>query len=160
MKEKDKLLKISHHLWYEFSMFLILIQRLGKGFSPGSIENNVFLESFALHVRNLIDFLYNDKSQSNDVYAGDYFQSKEDWIKMRPKITELLDKSKRRANKEVSHLTYSRIDITPDEKRWHFIEISRDIYKAFDIFVKHVDKELLGSDWNDFLKNRGKSKNV
>lgn len=116
MKKKDKLLKISHHLWYEFIMFLFLADMMRKGLSPSSIKNNAYLESFALHVRNLIDFLYNDKPQDDDVYAGHYFQTAKDWITIRPQITKLLEKSKKRANKEISHLTYTRIDITPEDK--------------------------------------------
>jgi len=158
MKDKNKLNKISHHLWYEFQMFLALTQELSKGYPAGTI-NNALLESFALHVRNLIDFLYNDNSSSDDVFAGDFFQRKEDWIKIRPHITPLLDKAKKRANKEVSHLTYARINITPEEKKWYFVKIFQDMNRAFDVFVENVNKELLNTDWDNFLKLRENYKN-
>lgn len=153
MKAKDKLKNISHHLWYEFSMFLALTQELCKGYPPGTI-NNALLESFALHVRNLIDFLYAENPGRDDVYAGDFFQCKEDWVNIRPQITALLEKTKKRANKEASHLTYSRIKVTPEEKKWYFVKIFQDMGRAFDVFVEKVDKELLDSDWENFLQIR------
>jgi hypothetical protein len=159
MKEKSKLLEISHHLWYEFSMFLFITKELIKGYPPG-VHNNAFLEAFALHIRNLIDFLYNDNPKNDDVYAGDFFGNIDDWRNKRPTITELLEKSKKRANKEVSHLTYKRIDITPEEKKWHYVKIYKDMLKSFEMFVKIVDKQLLGPDWDDFLQHPEKYKIV
>lgn len=97
-------------------MFLALAQELSKRYPPGTV-NNALLESFALHVRNLIDFLYAENPSSDDVYAGDFFPCKEDWAKIRPQITPLLEKVKKRANKEVSHLTYSRIEVNQEEKK-------------------------------------------
>lgn len=153
MKAKDKLKNISHHLWYEFTMFSELTQELGKGYLP-SIINNALLESFALHARNLIDFLYAEDPSSDDVYAGDFFPCKEDWVKIRPQITPLLEKVKKRANKEVSHLTYLRIKVTQEEKKWHFVKIFQEMGCAFDVFVGKVDEELLSHEWTDFLQTR------
>ena len=121
--------------------------------------NNALLESFTLHVRNLIDFLYVENPGSDDVYASDYFPYKEDWLKIRPQITTFLEKVKKRANKEVSHLTYSRTKVSQDEKKWDFVRIFQEIRRGFDVFVGKVDEELLSSEWTDFLetrKNHGK----
>ncbi len=73
MKSKEKLKQISHHLWYEFSMFLALPQELAKN-QEVEVLSNALIESFAIHVRNLIDFLYKDNSSSDDVFAGDFFK--------------------------------------------------------------------------------------
>lgn len=153
MKEQDKLKKISHHLWYEFEMFLALTQELSKECSPGTIKN-ALLESFGIHVRNLIDFLYIENPGSDDVCASDFFSCKEDWFKIRPGLTSLLEKAKKRANKELSHLTYKRINVTAEEKKWYFVKIFQDLLNAFNIFVENVDKELLNSDWDNFLRIR------
>ncbi len=139
-------------------MFLELTRELIKGYPPGTI-NNALLESFALHIRNLVDFLYAEKPGSDDVFAGDFFKCKEDWVKIRPPITPLLDKAKKKANKEVSHLTYSRIKVSPEEKKWYFVKIYQDMARTFDVFVENVDKELLDSDWNKFLQSRKNYKN-
>ncbi len=153
MKTKEKLENISHHLWYEFTMFLALVQELSKGYPPGTMKN-ALLESFALHVRNLIDFLYAENPSSDDVYAGDFFPCKEDWVKIRPQITSLLEKVKKRANKEISHSTYSRIEVNQEEKKWRFVEIFQEMGRAFDAFVEKVDEELLSPEWIDFLEAR------
>ena len=153
MKAKEKLENISHHLWYEFTMFLALTQELSKGYPPGT-KNNALIESFALHVRNLIDFLYIENPSSDDVYAGDYFPYKEDWVKIRPQITTFLKKVKKRTNKEVSHLTYSRLKVGQEEKKWDFVTILQEMGGAFDVFVEKVDEELLSPEWIDFLEAR------
>ncbi len=153
MKTKEKLENISHHLWSEFTMFLALTQELSKG-CPSGTMNNALLESFTLHTRNLIDFLYLENPGSDDVYAGDYFPYKEEWVKIRPQITTFLEKVKKRANKEVSHLTYSRLKVSQEEKKWDFIRIFQEIRRVFDVFVGKVDEKLLSSEWTDFLETR------
>jgi len=153
MKEKDKLKKISYHLWYEFEMFLALAEKLVKGYPKGTI-NNALIESFGIHVRNLIDFLYVENPRSDNVCASDFFPCKEDWFKLRPQLTPLLEKAKKRANKELSHLTYTRINVTPEEKKWDFIKVYQDMSCVFDFFIENVDKGLLNSDWDNFLQIR------
>ncbi len=153
MKSKEKLKQISHHLWYEFSMFLALPQELAKN-QEVEVLSNALIESFAIHVRNLIDFLYKDNSSSDDVFAGDFFKDKKDWIKIRPPITSLLNKIKKRTNKEASHLTYKRIHVTPEEKKWNFSDITQDMFSAFEVFIENVDKVFLDSNWDNFFQIR------
>lgn len=153
MRDKEELKRTSSHLYYEFSMFISLTQEMFKGYSPGTV-NNALLQSFALHVRNLIDFLYNDKHQPDDVYAGDYFDTPEKWQQLRLAITPGLTKAKKRANKEVAHLTYSRLKVTQEEKIWAFVELSGEMIKAFDPFVTNVDRSLLDPEWNAFFQFR------
>ena len=153
MKDKEKLKRISSHLYYEFSMFVSLTLEMRKGYPPGMV-NNALLQSFALHVRNLIDFLYNDKHQPDDVYAGDYFETPERWQLLRSKITPGLSNAKKRANKEIAHLTYSRLNVAQKEKKWAFVELSNEMIKAFDPFVTNVNKSLLCPEWDTFFQFR------
>ena len=153
MKDKEKLKCISSHLYYEFSMCTALTQEMIKGYPPGTI-NNALLQSFALHVRNLIDFLYNDKHQPDDVYAGDYFETPEKWQQLRNAIMPGLARAKKRANKEIAHLTYSRLDVAQKEKKWAFVDLSGEMVKAFDPFVTNVDRSLLNPEWDTFFQFR------
>jgi len=155
MKDKKELADISSHLYYEFSMFVSLTQEMLKGCPPGAI-NNAILQSFALHVRNLIDFLYNDNHQTDDVYAGDFFENPEDWLKLRKPISPILAQAKKRANKEIAHLTYSRARVKPDEKKWAFVDLSSKMVEAFDPFIANIDRTLLDLQWNVFFKFRDK----
>ena len=94
MKSKDKLKKVSHHLCYEYEQLVNTARILGD--CPcGQSTYNVLLDSFALHVRNLVDFLYTENPGSDDVYAGDFFASKQNWIDIRPAITPILEEAKK-----------------------------------------------------------------
>lgn len=154
MREKNELIEISKHLYYEYSMFIAITEEMITGYPPGLI-NNALLQSFTVHVRNLVDFLYpKDKPQKDDVIAEHFFYNSEDWLRFRPPITILLKEAKSRTNKEMAHLTYSRLNITPLQKRWAFSNIAINMRDCFDVFIKNVNRDLLHSDWNNFFKFR------
>jgi hypothetical protein len=114
------------HVFYEIDHFFWLAQLLGGGTialgasSPADITrlNNILIEGFAIHLRNMIDFLYVDPYPT-DVVAADFFHSG-DRNKIRPAITNSLEAAKVRANKEIAHLTTERIAGAPPAKRWDF----------------------------------------
>ena len=77
------------------------------------------VELFGLHLRNLITFLYPTRNQQDtDVYARDYFSDKGEWERIAPPLSATLDTARRRANKELGHLTTERIDGFQDRKKW------------------------------------------
>lgn len=68
------------HVVYEFDMFLWLAQVCGSGAKLGAPSaadaarlSNVLIESFVVHLRNVIDFLYLDRPKATDVIAADFF---------------------------------------------------------------------------------------
>ncbi len=139
----------SHHLHYEIWMLTSLANGIGSGIAGQGPIANALLESFVIHVRTLMDFLYNDSPQPDDVIAEDYFSSPDEWRKVRPELTELLKSSKRRAGKEVAHLTYARLDVTPETKPWAFIQIANELSAIINMFLQHVPKSKLGSQWKN-----------
>ncbi len=48
------------------------------------IGRNADIESFAMHSKNLVFFLYGKKPTSNDVVAAFYFDRASDWASVRP----------------------------------------------------------------------------
>ena len=153
MKSKDKLKKVSHHLCYEYEQLVNTARILGD--CPcGQSTYNVLLDSFALHVRNLVDFLYTENPGSDDVYAGDFFASKQNWIDIRPAITPILEEAKKKTNKQAAHLTYKRLQYVGESKKWPFKQISEDLVAAFDVFLKCVDRDLLGLDLQKLIDNK------
>jgi hypothetical protein len=127
-------------------------ERLASGLSSGIFTqepvNNTLLESFATHVRALIDFLYSEKPRNDAVIAEDYFTSAKKWEKLRPIISEALTNSRLRAHKEIVHLSYDRLKVTPESKPWRFLEIRDEINRVMNIFLNNVNKELLGKIWD------------
>ena len=66
------------------------------------------LESFAIHLRNLIDFFYTQSgnAQTDDLVAANFFDSPSAWNL--GAMPQLLKDARERANKEISHITYKR----------------------------------------------------
>jgi hypothetical protein len=116
--------------------------RLTQG-GMDTVLNNSLLESIGVHARILLDFLYSDKQRSDDVSAIDYCPV---WKAKRPTKSPLLEKLDLRVGKEMAHLTYARLQVTPNLKGWAFKEIAEDIDKIMRHFVSLTSRECLASE--------------
>jgi hypothetical protein len=101
----------------------------------GTIRN-ALIESFTIHARILLDFLYSTNPQPDDVIAEDFFDDSSAWLKQRTQKTPLLTTIHKRVGKEIAHLTYARLDVTPEEKKWHFVDIANEIGTVLETFLK------------------------
>jgi len=63
----------------------------------------------------------------------------------RPQKTPLLEQSHKRAHKEVAHLTYARMAVTPEEKPWNCAEILKDVTPVLSSFVRLSPRSKIGS---------------
>lgn len=98
---------------------------------------NALIESFVVHARALLDFLYGPaKLQPDDVVADDYVDAAM-WATSRPQESASLEGVRSRAGKEIAHLTYKRLERT-DKKNWDFARIAADIGSLLDKFVTLV----------------------
>jgi len=146
----DVLREASNHLQYEYWMLVSIANALASGASAGGWLNNALIESFAIHYRALYDFFYSIP-KGDDAYAGHYFDSEDEWEKLRPPETDLLKKSKRRTAKEIAHLTYSRLDVTEETKNWLPLHIVAALQKAIKVFLENVPADRLGERWNQTI---------
>jgi len=146
-RTESELQEASDHLYYEIWMLTSLAHGIGTGIAGQGPIANALLESFVVHVRALMDFLYNDNPKPDDVIAEDYFENAEEWRKLRPVLSESLKQAKRRAGKEVAHLTYARIEVTPETKPWRFVDIANEIAAVLNTFLGNVPKSKLGKQW-------------
>lgn len=152
-RSQEELKEASNHLYYEIWMFQTLSQAMALGIAGEGPINNSLLESFTIHVRALIGFFYSENPRNDDIIAEDFFKNENDWHNIRPIKTEILDKAKRRADKEVAHLIYNRLEVTPEKKHWEFIKIFDDLQALVNIFIENVPIDSLGSNW-EITKNR------
>src|SRR5678816_3490620 len=114
-RSSEQLLGASEHLYYEWAMFGTLARALTSGvFGDGPI-NNAVLESFTVHARVLLDFLFDPKPRQDDVVAEDFFPETTKWVQIRGDIPPILQQVESRVGKEVAHLTYARLVVTPAE---------------------------------------------
>jgi len=107
--------------------------------STGEDIAKACLESFVLHVRNLIDFLYPPgNAQSDDILAGHFYGDTDEWERYCPPKIELLEKAKKRVDKLAAHLTYSRSKL---DKFWEFTDLQKELQRVIACFLSHLPPE-------------------
>jgi len=125
------------HLLHEINMFWKLsetIQPNEIGFLP-----SVLIESFAIHLRNLIEFFY-FPPESKYVRAREFFDDPNGW---KPTMTNPVKAALTRANEEVSHLTHGRKSGMPPDKTWDPVGLLKEIEPvARDFAIRASIKKL------------------
>jgi hypothetical protein len=139
------------HVDYEIKMLKAMTSFLStpEG-GPSQIvwRRNAYLESFVLHVRNLIDFLYPPKKpRRDDMHADAFVKEPANWHIVLPPKTPLLIDAEMRVNKLAAHLTYARIALP---KNWRYADIYSDLCKALQCFYDQLTPHRQG--WFPSLK--------
>jgi hypothetical protein len=152
-RTQDDLKKASEHLHYEWDMLNYVAQAMVErrhGKAPGNehaVLSNAMIESFAVHVRNLIFFLFAEKAKPDDVLATHFVSDPAAFTTARGVKSEILKKAQSRAAKEVAHLTYERLKVTAETKAWRFVEIATEVHRVMKIFLQHADQSKLSETW-------------
>lgn len=154
-KSELDLKRSSEHLHYEFGMLNSLAQIMAMNIAGNGVLTNAMLESFAIHVRGLVFFLFPEKPKPDDVLASHFVLNIADWEKARGSKPEILKKAQARAGKEIAHLTYARLEVTPEAKQWAFLEITNEINRVIKIFLQHADRNLLSDSWMPTITQMG-----
>lgn len=137
------------HLLHELNMFWQLAQAIPTSDpSKPSFRLSVLLESFAIHLRNLIEFFYFPPNNKY-VRARDFFDKPTDW---KEKITSPLKNALQRANEEVNHLTHGRKSGTPPSKLWDTGDLLKAIETVARDFAAKAPKKKLHPKVREFLK--------
>jgi hypothetical protein len=136
----------SEHFWYEVWMFVTLARAIATGIFGAGPVHNAAVESFTLHARVLLDFLFAESPRPDDV-AEDFFASAEEWPLIRGDMPPVLKQVSTRVGKEVAHLTYARLSVTPETKGWPYLEIAAAMDQLVGKFLSHVPREHLGQSW-------------
>jgi hypothetical protein len=104
---------------------------------------NALVESFAAHSRVLIEFLYPSKKAHPDtIIAQHFFSPNEKWLRLCPRESRLLKRTRKLANNCLAHLTYTRSEGKLD-KRWPFISIARELGEILKIFNESAEIQAL-----------------
>jgi hypothetical protein len=135
------LLAASEHLDYEILMLTAVANALDSGISVLSPMHNALVESFAIHLRNLADFLWPGNPDNDWVVAPDYFDDPKEWQDSWKPIPTRLRTARIRAAKEIAHLTYGRIKLTSSTKEWDYVGLRDEIVESLAEFVSKVDKK-------------------
>jgi len=133
-------------------MLTTLARGLSAGIAGQGVINNALVESFVIHARALLYFLYAESPHPDDVIAEDFLPAPDEWAKIRSPKTELPKTTHKSVGKEAAHLTYARLHVTPETKGWAFLQIEEDIGTALSRFLEVVPKSLLGPRWGELKK--------
>lgn len=138
----------AEHLLHELSMLWELAATLPQ--RKPSTETSAFVESFGVHLRNLIDFFYRE-GHGDDVTAQDFLDPATTW---KPSEPASLTKAHQRANKELNHLTQARISGSPPEKAWDTAALRKDIETVAKDFAGKASEKKLHPKVREFLQLR------
>lgn len=126
-------------------LYVVTGKLMNRHHADDLVLQNALLESFGIHARGLIDFLWLKQPMwDTDAIARDWV---EDW--QAPAMSERLASVKVRVGKEMVHLSYNRLDVAEDEKGWLVLGIGPEIIGAFAKFATEVSDDLVPGGWRD-----------
>jgi hypothetical protein len=130
-----------YHLLYELQYFQFTAAELAQQTRPNPMTS-VLLESFGIHLRNLIDFFYipTGKERDDDVIASDFCPG---WNET---ISKTLEAAKERASKEIGHLTLKRKKESDSTKPWDVAGLFQEVSAVAKRFVSQADPRKLSSE--------------
>jgi hypothetical protein len=156
------------HLFYEIWMASEMTKRLRRHaalFERGlSVERdgklaselldppgrNADIESFATHVRVLVQFLYPHKPKPSDIVAAAYFDRESDWSAIRPKRPQTLLKANERVPVEIGHLGFGRV--RRKNKEWPYDAIWADLATVVGVFIDNVPSHSVSAEFRKEVK--------
>jgi hypothetical protein len=151
----EELQEASNALYYEISMLKYSARGLASDITGESTIHNSLVESFLIHARLLIEFLYKDKRYKDNVMAADFFSTPEKWRKIRPEKSKLLNETFEGSHKLLAHLSYTRLQV---KKTWPYLEIAKEIEAVLNVLLQNVSEDLLGSRWKTSSEEQKKDR--
>jgi hypothetical protein len=134
------------HLVYEVAMLSHAVDKFANK-QLSDQDHNAFLESFAIHVRCLRDFLWGLRKKNNPQDAAAFdFCDPGVWDQARPPLPDALraiEGDRRRIGREIVHLTYHRLDIEAETKDWDLTALMAGIAKGLHKFAEVAREERL-----------------
>jgi hypothetical protein len=141
-KTPEELRNDSDAVHYEIKMLNDVADEIPN--YPKEVIHNALVESFVLHVRVLIDFLYrhpNKDPQKHDIIAREFLGSSNSWPSEPP---DDLKEVKKRADKLAAHLTRDRVIQYRDDKGWQVTQIRNRLNEVFYEWLKKVPPDRIG----------------
>jgi hypothetical protein len=140
------------HLYHEITMLWKLADKFKQNPNGVGITATALLESYVIHLRNLIEFFYRRRAelkdyQKTDVVAEDFFDDAVNCST--PQMSAEMKTAQNRANKEVNHLTAGR-QIGKGED-WKVVQLFEEIKAVATGFARRASRAKLHEKVTDFL---------
>jgi hypothetical protein len=163
-KPTDKELRaFSGHLLYEIEMFsatvgvLAVVIELERSNMRTTLRN-ALMESWALHLRNLLSFLYDRRAGKGDVVAADFVGS--GWAAKRGPKPDVLKLAHAKASKEMAHMSWLRSQLTDDQREWHHVPIIAALGNTLHAFLDIPPAALVIDGFHDRARRALPPRNV
>jgi hypothetical protein len=134
----------AEHLLYELQLFVWAGRELGRREVQGPLRS-ALIESFVIHLRNLVDFFFTARGHDDDVVAADFYP---DWNKA---ISARLKDARERANRELSHLTLGRKSGLHPDKSWDVGGLFQEIHEVAMCFATGASPQKLSPEVSKWL---------
>jgi hypothetical protein len=140
-RSAEELLAAATHLSYEISMLASTAALLSDPDIADTPTENAVLESFTVHARALMHFLFpKGRIDDEDVLASDYFNDPSVWDVLRGDLPKALEKVRSRVGTEIAHLSYARLTTLPAAKGWDVAAILGALTDLIDRFKQGADR--------------------
>ena len=143
----ENLAQILSHIRYEIAHCFFVP---AHDQSDGHVKESVYL-AMLIHARNLLYFFESTERRKDDVLCSDFG--------FPPSLVQLDLKDRTRFNKDLLHLTYSRLRHTPDTKPWPVLAILQPLaVRAVDFMTYIVSHPPVGVEteelkqWSQLLE--------
>jgi hypothetical protein len=113
------------------------------GLEKNTTEYNAYLESFLNHASCLYDFFYEDRKYDGDIVVKDFPIEETIFEQKRSPKSEFENiQFKRKRNKQLAHITESRIELEASgEKSWPYGKIYELLFQTTEAFVDSLPEE-------------------
>jgi hypothetical protein len=145
LSDSDLAAYSGEHLLYELQMFVFAGRELARPNLAGPMRS-IVIESFVIHLRNLIDFFFTPPTHDDDVAAIHFYPQ---WNEA---IPDILKVARNRANKELSHLTLERKTGLHPDKPWDVAALYQSMHKVAEKFVSKASPAKLSSAVSVWVK--------
>lgn len=147
-RDHAELVGMLEHLGYEVQMLHSTGLLLIGGFTVSGHLHNAVLESFAIHCRAIIDFLFPpDSARGDDVTAAKYVADAAAWQQARGNLPSVLLEARKKAHKQIAHLTFTRGVLAQDDKAWRPRLIVAELERLLGLFRAHARPEFSDYLW-------------
>lgn len=145
---------LSEVVLYEAWMFVETANKLAINDFPDQVTANATIESFAVHVRQILDFLFATqmdwKKRDGDLTADLFFDNPLEW---NATPSELLKQTKKRVGTLVAHMTRTRAGREAKEKSWGFKEILAEVVEHLLAFANAAGNKHLATETKEYLRS-------
>jgi len=147
-KSDNDMKQAAAFVYYEYEQFRWAILHLPKGWRCGTAgvfrEEDAVVEVALLHARVLRDFFTRKRCclphySKSDIIAEDFFDNPKKWD---PPVFSYLHDNKKRLDRSLAHLSYSRREYEqPGRKEWDFEATSTELMAAWKVFWGKLPEE-------------------